>query len=135
SGVADGGTGPSGESIDLVDAVRGETSGPLTLSQGADGGNASLVGGNGSSTLHRSGAFQSLTLEAAASGGFAIGDQSSPVVQHGGNAFAAAEGSNTGSVTAQAFATGGQAFWGFGGSAEAHSTAQNVAAAPGGVIV
>jgi hypothetical protein len=127
TGSVTGGSGGSvGNSIDLNDVVRGETSGALSLSESATGGNATEIAGDAASRLHESTSSQSLTLNVTAVGGSVRAAATAPSMTHPGNAFAEADGANDqGDVVVGSVAMGGLSPSAFadGGAGEAHATA------------
>ena len=142
SGTAIGGNGSNGGSETLNNAVRGQTAGPLSLTQSATGGSALNPGGSGgyaSSVLNEnlagfSNAPSALTLNVSSTGGSGgAAFSSDPAVGtsggnggNGGNTLSSAVGSlsGNGAVTINATAIGGN-----GGAAD---TAAGISAGQGG---
>ncbi len=142
SGTVIAGNGSKGGSETLNNAVRGQTAGPLSLTQNATGGSALNLGGSGgyaSSVLNEnlagfSNAPSSLTLNVSSTGGNGgAAFSSDPAVGtsggnggNGGNTLSSAVGSlsGNGAVTINATAIGGN-----GGAAD---TAAGISAGQGG---
>ncbi|HEX5066002.1 MAG TPA: PEP-CTERM sorting domain-containing protein, partial [Myxococcota bacterium] len=109
-----GGSGFDGQVLELVNAVRGETSGDLRLVQRVTGGNgAGGTAGRASSALTHSGASESMALESRAVGGSV--PTTALYTTEGADGTAIATGTNSaGSLDVHA-----QAFGGRGGRAGA----------------
>jgi len=128
-GEADGGDAANAGSVDLLDAVTGDTSGSLFLFQEAEGGSGSQQAGSASSRLDRAGTFSSLEVRTFAQGGSATAGAlpgSSPAAQ----GFAESDAHNDGGpVIASANAQGGDGSLVSGGSnagrAEARASASS----------
>jgi hypothetical protein len=123
-GYMAGGSGTAGGSVELVDAVSGETTGSLTLGQYVQGGSGTELAGSASSRLHRTGSFSALDVAANAVGGSATEGVSQA---DGGNAVAESMAANdAGGAHAGAGADGGNGASGVGsdgGTGESHSAA------------
>jgi hypothetical protein len=117
--------GGAGRSFELDNYVAGETTGRLSLSQAVEAGSGEAIvqpidstrtaiagdGGTGFSRLSRSGSFESLRLEASATGGWGgrvSGPGSGTRAGNGGLGHAVADAENdAGAVEVDGFAKGG----------------------------
>ena len=108
SGQAKGGSGDVAQSVQLVDAVTGDTSGILELKQTAIGGNSRVSAGSATSRLTHSGSLEQLFLESVAEGGDGNDGGTAPGVADGADARASVKAENdVGDSHATARAEGG----------------------------
>jgi hypothetical protein len=116
SGRAYGGDGLEGAPVELLNSVRGDTTGNLTLKQQAHGGwSTSTSAGRAVSNLESVGSYASLRLEAGAQGGSGITRSSPQRVDgtEGATGSVRVEASNdAGSVNIANSASGGEGGYG-----------------------
>ncbi|HTO06586.1 MAG TPA: PEP-CTERM sorting domain-containing protein [Myxococcota bacterium] len=135
-GFATEGSGVRGGSLFLNDTVQGDTTGALSLIQGATGGSGTESAGAAESDLSREGSYSSLHVETIAAGGNVRGNVpmgADPTAGATGTAHASAFNLGGGSEAVASAIGGGNAFTDFGhgattaaaGMAQADASAVN----------